>query len=172
MRILKIRLILGILLIITVFCCEGEDDLVKGLLINEFLAINDNCYMDEYGEYDDWVEIFNSNDMPIDIGGMYFSDKTSYSDPYQVSDSDSTITTIQPGDFLVLWCDGDIEQGLLHLNLKLSGNGESITLLGKDSETVIDSYTFGKQTTDVSMGRIDDDWIYFEVPTPGQANYN
>ena len=45
-----------------------------GYSINEFLASNDACYPDEVGEYDDWVELYNSSSGPIDVGGMYIAD--------------------------------------------------------------------------------------------------
>ena len=74
---------------------------------------------------------------------------------------------------MILWCDDDQEQGVLHLSKKLKASGESIILIDKDGTTVIDSLTFSSQTTDISMGRNTEDldeWIFFETPTPGSAN--
>ena len=74
---------------------------------------------------------------------------------------------------MILWCDDDQEQGVLHLSKKLKGSGESIILIDKDGATVIDSLTFSSQTTDISMGRNTEDldeWIFFETPTPGSSN--
>ncbi len=34
---------------------------------------------DDHGEYDSWMELYNKGDMPIDIGGLYFTD--SLADP-------------------------------------------------------------------------------------------
>lgn len=45
-----------------------------GLFINEFMADNDTIAADEYGEYDDWIEIYNSNSAAVDLGGMYLTD--------------------------------------------------------------------------------------------------
>ena len=56
------------------------------------------------------------------------------------------------------------------MDFKLSGNGESIILLDKDGKTVIDQYSFVKQSPDISMGKIGDDWLFIENPTPGYAN--
>ena len=72
-----------------------------------------------------------------------------------------------------IWCDDDQEQGPLHVSKKLSKGGESIILLSQDKITVIDSYTYPEQTTDISMGRDPDNvtnWIFFENPTPGSKN--
>jgi hypothetical protein len=170
MKILSIRKIIVIPLIIILFCCRGEDNLLEGLLINEFLAINDNCCMDEYDEYDDWVEIHNNSNKPVNIGGMYISDKVDDSNPYFIPESNTILTTITAKGFLVLWCDRQPEQGLLHLGFKLSGNGESIILIDRDGSTIIDGYTFPSQTADVSMGRNGEEWLFFENPTPGETN--
>jgi len=46
----------------------------EGLFINEFMADNDNVAVDEHGDYDDWIEIYNSEPTAIDLGGMYLTD--------------------------------------------------------------------------------------------------
>jgi len=83
-------------------------------------------------------------------------------------------TTINPGEYLIIWADKEPEQGILHLDdVKLSGDGEDIGLTAADGTTIIDSYTFGAQTTDVSEGRLPDGtdiWEFFTVPTPGASN--
>ena len=172
----SLKILLFILLSITLFNCEDKNDDILtgsksgGLVVNEFLAKNNACCTDENGEYDDWVEIYNGTDAPVDIGGMYFSDRRDDPDPYRIPNTDASLTTIPAEGFLVLWCDGQPEQGILHLDLKLSGDGESIVLIDKDGITVLDYYTFGPQTANVSIGRSGNDWIFFEHPTPGSPN--
>ena len=46
----------------------------QGLFVNEFMADNDNIIADEYGQYDDWFEIYNAGPAPVDLGGMYLTD--------------------------------------------------------------------------------------------------
>ena len=106
-------------------CKEEESNEISGLFINEFLASNDACCADENEEYDDWVEIYNKTESPVNIGGMYFTDKPDDDDPYKIPDSIPNKTTIPAGGFLVLWCDKDEEQGVLHLKVKLSADGGS-----------------------------------------------
>ena len=164
-----------IIALILVFssCKEEETSELSGLFINEFLASNDACCADEKGEYDDWVELYNKTESPIDIGGMYFTDKPDDDDPYKIPDSIPSKTTIPPGGFLVLWCDKDEEQGVLHLKVKLSADGESVILIDKDRVSIIDSLTFESQKTDVSMGRDPSNflqWKTFTNPTPGFPN--
>ncbi|MFC1528064.1 lamin tail domain-containing protein [Candidatus Neomarinimicrobiota bacterium] len=173
----KLKKLLFILLLFTLFCCNDKNDEIlketeaDRLVINEFLAKNNACCPDEYGEFDDWVEIYNGNNITINIGGMYFSDRRDDPDPYRIPNTDASLTTIPAYGFLVLYCDRQTEQGILHLNFKLSGNGESVVLIDKDGTTILDSYTFGTQTANVSMGRSGSStWIYFEYPTPGTTN--
>ena len=168
--------ILFILLSFTLFYCEDKNDDVlnksesEGLVINKKKKKNNACCTDENGEYDDWVEIYNGTDAPANIGGMYFSDRRDDPNPYKIPNIDASLTTIPAEGFLVLWCDEQPEQGILHLDLKLSGDGEAVVLIDKNETTVLDYYTFGPQTTNISMGRIGNDWIFFEHPTPGSSN--
>ena len=52
----------------------GSGNPASGLFINEFMADNDNIVADEYGEYEDWIELYNSGQTSVDLGGMYLSD--------------------------------------------------------------------------------------------------
>lgn len=152
-----------------------ESEVFYGLRINEILALNDQTNFDENGEYDDWIELFNDSHEAIDIGGMYVTDDLNQPDMWQIPASFPDSTTIQPGEFLLLWADKDPEQGILHLNIKLSGDGEQIGLakLTDSGFVFIDTLVFGSQTADVSYGRFPDggdDFKFFTVPSPGYEN--
>ncbi len=161
-------------------CDLGEEEITEvppaeegALVINEFLASNDFAYADEFDGFDDWVELYNGTSEAIDIGGMYFTDDPEDTEPYQIPTTDATLTTIPAGGYLVLWCDKESEQGVLHIEVKLSSDGESVVLIDSDGVTTIDSYTFDAQVTDVSMGRTTDGadtWTTFTTPTPGASN--
>ena len=141
------------------------------LVINEFMASNDATIADAAGEYDDWVEIYNTCGSSIDLGGMFLTDKVDNLDKWMFPYG----TSIDAGTFLIVWCDedGDKPQDGLHANFKLSASGEFIALVDIDTISVIDHITFGAQTTDVSYGRNTDggnEWTYFTSPTPGYSN--
>ena len=142
------------------------------LVINEFLASNDTCCTDESGEYDDYIEIHNFGTAAADIGGYIITDEIgNYDDYYQIpTGNDSTI--IEPGGFLLLWADKDSEQGVLHVEIKLSVAGEQIGLFMQDSITVIDTLTFAEQFDDISYGRYPDgsDSWHFMHPSPDTTN--
>ena len=113
--------------------------LSQSLVINEIVSSNSSIFYDEDGDTPDWVEIYNDTSDPIDIGGMYFTDTPDDDNPYQIPNTDPSVTTIPPKGYLVIWCDDDQEQGPLHVSKKLKKSGESIILLSSDKITVIDS---------------------------------
>jgi len=154
---------------------NGSGDVpVVIFFINEFLASNDTTLADEHGDFDDWIEIYNGGNIAGDIGGMYFTDDLTALMNSQIPTTYPDSTTINPGEYLIIWADKEPEQGVLHLDdVKLSGDGEDIGLIAEDGTTIIDSYTFGVQTTDISEGRLPDgtdSWTTFDVPTPGTSN--
>lgn len=159
-------------------CSTKEDTIGPGpssidLFINEFIASNESTVADEHGDYDDWFEIYNATDDSIDIGGMYVSDDVLDRKKSRIPATDPSVTTIPAGGFLLIWCDKEPTEGLLHVDFKLSGDGEAIILVEDDGVTVIDELTYTEQTTDVSYGRIvdgGDAWTSFSAPTPGASN--
>lgn len=137
------------------------------LFINEFMASNSHTIADEHGDYDDWIEIYNPEDDAIWLGDKYLTDNLAERDKWQFPD-----TYIESGEFLIIWADNDPEDGPLHTNFKLSKDGEEIGLFTSNLAT-IDEYIYGEQTTDKSEGRLpngDDNWIFFDSPTPGASN--
>jgi len=145
---------------------------VPNLYINEFMASNDSAFADEYGDYGDWIEIYNTGDSPVNIGGMYITDDLTDPTAWQIPDAQDT-TTIPAGGFLILWADKEMDKGALHVNIKLSSGGEQIGLYESDGVTSVDTLTFGAQTTDISEGRAPDgssSWLSFSQITPGAPN--
>ncbi|MED5316152.1 MAG: lamin tail domain-containing protein, partial [Candidatus Neomarinimicrobiota bacterium] len=142
---------------------------VQPVLINELLAINETMNMDEAGEYDDWIELWNYSDLQVDLSHHYLTDVYDDLEKWQFPDSG---VVIDPGEFLIIWCDDDQEQGSLHTNFKLSSGGEYLALVLPDGQTILDSITFPVQDQDVSYGRSindQDQWIYM-TPSPGASN--
>ena len=143
------------------------------IYINEFIASNDTGLTDESGDFEDWVELYNAGSSAVDIGGYYVSDDLAELNLWQIPTTSPAQTTIAAGGYLILWLDKDTDDGVLHINAKLSGSGEDIVLTTSDGVTIVDSYTYGEQMTDVSEGRITDgnsQFIFFTSPTPNTTN--
>ena len=41
------------------------------VFINEVMASNTKTLADPQGDFDDWIELFNAGDTPVDLTGMY-----------------------------------------------------------------------------------------------------
>jgi len=83
--------------------------------------------------------------------------------------------SLMPGEHLLLWADGQTEQGLTHTSFKLNKEGETIGLYDVDGATLLDSIEYGPQTRDVSYARSVDgggSWQPCPFPTPGGPNSN
>jgi hypothetical protein len=156
------------------FEIDASDEF-SGVCINEFLALNARTLTDAFGDFDDWIELYNRGPQIVDIGGLYVTDDLSEPDKWQIPATAPEATTIQPGGFLLLWADREMNQGVLHVDVKLSGDGEAIGLAQKTDHgfVMIDSLVFGPQTEDLAFGRFPDGSAEFRIlsqPTPGSAN--
>ena len=143
------------------------------LVINEFEASNSSSAQDPQGQYDDWIEIYNYGDDAIDLEGMYLTDDLSVPDKWQIHSNTRGATTIQPGGYLVIWADNNINDAGLHANFRLNTAGEEIGLFDTDGNTLIDSVIFLGQTTDISYGRYpdaSDNWQSLGDPSPTSEN--
>jgi len=117
------------------------------LVINEFMADNENTVADQDGEYDDWIEFYNKGSEEISLSGFYLSDDAADLTQWIFPD-----TTIAPEDYMIVWADNNEEQEGLHANFKLSSAGETILLTGPGQD-VIDEVAFGQQIADTTTGR-------------------
>ncbi len=140
---------------------------VAQVTINEIQADNETTLADEEGDFEDWLELYNSGPVPLDIGGYGLSDDPA--DPLAWTFPAGTI--IGPGAFLLVWTDDDDEDGPLHTNFKIDKDGEVI-VLSAPGGTLLDTVGPVAIGPDESLGRVADgsgDWFLLG-PTPGVAN--
>jgi len=138
----------------------------SGLVLNELMARNETTIADNFGEYDDWIEITNSGPDAVDLSGYYLTDDIAY--PFKFAFPD---TVIQPGEYFIVWADDDPEQGSMHAEFKLSSSGEGVYLLY--SLLLVDEVVFPALGEDVSFGRWPDAsgaWEILALATPGAPN--
>ena len=118
------------------------------VVINEFMADNENGEVDEAGETEDWLELYNNTNSPISLFGLYLSDdpanRSKWAFPSNVS--------IPANGFIIVWLDNDDLQGPLHANFKLAAGGETL-ILSDGASKVLDEITFSQQLPDVTFGR-------------------
>jgi hypothetical protein len=118
------------------------------VVINEFLTNNQNGATDEFGQKEDWLEIYNRTGNAFDLAGLQLTDKASTPNKFIFPRG----SVILPNGYLMVWLDEDGGQGLTHANFKLSNNGEFL-MLSDSNGVVYDSLSFGAQTADISFGR-------------------
>jgi len=140
------------------------------LYLNEFMADNMTTFADEFGEFDDWVEIYNAGAQPFDLTGLNLSDDFGVPDRFTFPP-----VILAPSDFLIIWCDGTPAQGQFHANFRIGAPGEQLGLFASAANgyAFIDSVSFGPQATDVSLARVPDGgpaWNPDNTPTPGASN--
>ena len=144
---------------------DGSSNTNPTIIANEFLASSETCCGTEiFGSAEDFVELYNYGNAPVNIGGWGFSD--SEGEVATVAPD----TTIPAGGYLILWYTGETN-GFPEIDAKLSSGGESI--YGEDSSgAAVFSVSFDAQDEDVSYGRYpdgSDTWQQMN-PTPGTSN--
>ena len=135
------------------------------IVINELMAINDNVVQSEYGEFADWIELYNNTNSTITTNDLFISDDTINLQKWNLPNS-----SIPPDGYLILWADEKSEQGGLHTNFRLSNSGEKIVLSNAIMQ-IIDSISFPSQSTNVSYARIPNGVGSFVYNTPS-FSYN
>ncbi len=139
---------------------------VEDLILNELMAGNDTTIADSYGEFDDWLEITNTGSSAISLAGYYLTDDMAFPEKFAFPD-----ILIQPGEYMIVWADKDSEQGSLHAEFKLDGDGEEVYLM--QGSVIVDWISYPEIDDDVSWGRwpdLADLWALQAYPTPGAEN--
>jgi hypothetical protein len=143
------------------------------VLINEFSAANYQVIADNFGEYEDWIELYNAGSAAVDLSGYHLSDRADEPTKWPIPAG----TSIGAGGFLRFWCSGrDLVSGShYHTNFKVTQtrNREGIYFnspagLSLDSNGIAVPNQRGH-----SWGRFPDgaaDWVVFTSSSPGAAN--
>ena len=118
---------------------------------------------------EDFVELYNPEQQPVNLGGLYLTDNP-IGDPTR--HRIAPLSFIGSADHRVFKADGDAAKGADHLDFRLSSEQGLIALLDQSLE-VIDSIAYGPQKTDISQGRAPDaaeSFAFFTPPTPDAPN--
>tara|TARA_B100002051_G_scaffold208370_1_gene199428 strand:+ start:37 stop:1488 length:1452 start_codon:yes stop_codon:yes gene_type:complete len=142
------------------------------IAINEILASNNGCCLDEYGENNHYIELYNFGNDTVDVAGFFLTNDVNDYNNYSQIQTGSDSTKIAPGEFLLIWSDDTPTQGILHLDALLSNTGGQLALYGQDTSTIVDLMSYSIQAPDMAYAREQDgggDWMYMD-PTPGLSN--
>lgn len=131
------------------------------ITINEFMASNEHTVANQDGEYDDWIELYNSSLADVNISGYFLSDNPDNPAKYELPEG----TIIKARGILIIWADENGKQVGLHANFKLSAAGESLLLLSRDT-LQLERIDYGVQVADISYARMPDGSGSFQMATP------
>ncbi len=143
----------------------GTPAVVSELLINEVMTRNDGAWVDERGETDDYVELFNSGTASLNLADFWLSDA-------QGAAVRLPEVTVAGGEFILLFADDDPEQGPLHLPFKLSSDGDRLSLTDSHG-AIVDDVVIPPLPANVSLLRLPDGASDFTTciwASPGVAN--
>ncbi len=120
--------------------------------LSEFLASNDRILADEDGEFNDWVELYNDENIPVNLDGWYITDSASNLRKWRIP-----AVTIPAKGFLIVFCSDKnraVPGSPLHTSFKLSAAGEYLALVRPDGVTRATEYApmFPPQIADTSYG--------------------
>ena len=132
----------------------------SSLVINEVMANNQTTVMDETGDYDDWIELYNTTSTPISTNGLLFSDNQQNLDKWDLPN-----VVINPNSYFIIWADEDGNTGDNHANFKLSNLGEQLILSNSDS-SVVDAEFIYPQLDDIAYARSPNGTGSFTMLTP------
>jgi Lamin Tail Domain len=128
--------------------------------ISEWLANAQVLYKE------DWVELHNSNSLPVLLSGMTITDNE-IGDP--LAHTFGPLSFIGANGYLKFVADGNPAAGPDHLNFSLDAESEQLALY--DGTRQIDLAIFGPQTVDHSQSRTATGTpVFYELPTGGFAN--
>jgi len=119
---------------------------------------------------DDWLELYNTDPLPVALAGLYLTD-----DPSIVGRTNTLIrpfSYIAPGGFALFRASGNYNLGFNHTRFKISQFGETLRLLSP-SFLILDEVNLGPQVANGAQGRFPDgaaEIVAMATPTPGGPN--
>ena len=144
------------------------------IVINEFSAANYDSFQDNYGEYHDWIEIYNNSSNSIDLDGWYLSDKASNLTKWQFPAS----FILGANTTALIYCSGrdELIGGIAHTNFKITQTkGNEVFVISDPSSNIIDSITVVPHQKTHSRGRDVNggtNWSVFTITSSPGTNNN
>jgi hypothetical protein len=143
------------------------------VIVNEFSAANLDGLTDNYGEHEDWIELYNAGTSTVDLAGYFLSDNINNSDKWPIPAG----VNIAPGEFLIIFAsDRDEVSGFnnVHAGFKLTQTQQEYIALFDPQENLVDAVQILQPNqANHSTGRLSDgslEWGVFQNPSPGGPN--
>ena len=140
------------------------------VVINEFSCANNSTLADNYGEYEDWIELYNSGASVIDLTGYHLSDNPANPTKWPIPSG-----SINPGGYRIFFASkrNIVVGGASHTNFKLKQTIGETLVFADQLGVIVDSITIRPNQLNHSTGRTTNaaaTWSVFTTPTPNAAN--
>lgn len=135
---------------------------VEDLEFSEVLVLNVATSVDQAGDADAWVELYNPGPGLLNLAGLGLSDDVN--DPLQWTLPD---VNLDDGEYLIVWLDGETAEGDLHSSFVFASGS---LVLSDVNGVVFDQIDVPTLEADESYGRVDGVDQVLDRPTPGAAN--
>ena len=158
--------------LISVFLAFLHSNLLGQIVINEFSASNFDSHQDNYGEYEDWIELYNTSNSDVDLNGWYLTDKPNNPTKWQFPSS----FIVSANSVAIIYCSGldEINGGVAHSNFKITQTKfNEVFVLSDASGSVVDSISVVPAQKSHSRGRDingGSTWSLFTTATPNANN--
>ncbi len=140
---------------------DGETpELWNTIVISEVVSSNISIVADEFGDFDDYIELYNPRDSAVDLSGWGLSDVLG-----SVKFVFPAPCPLLPDSVLLIWCDGEAEEGDFHADFRISAFGEWVGLYDGDM-SIVDSRSVPALSGDQALLRGASGWI-IGTPSPG-----
>lgn len=110
----------------------------RGLRINEVMVVNDSSVVDDFGQRNAWVELYNSTFAPLEISSVYLTNDRDNNKKYPVPLGDVN-TEIPARQHVLFWADDQPNKGTFHMNFTLTpGEDNYIAIYDANGLSLID----------------------------------
>ncbi len=123
------------------------------VIINEYSVSNLTGYLDNYDTAEDWIELYNTSNSSVDIGGYFLSDDNTNPNKWEIPSG----TTISANGYRTFWASGrdEVSSGNYHTNFKLKQSIDSpeYVVFSDPSSNIINEFQLEITQLEHSRGR-------------------
>jgi len=157
------------LMVISLFLSSSA---ICQVIINEYSASNLRMFSDNYGKYEDWIELYNRGNNDVDISGWHLSDKKDKPKKWKIPSG----TIIPQKGYLVFWASGRdvVSDTDFHTNFKFTqSDKDEFVVLANSAGFILESYPLVITKLHHSVAKSpneNNNWKICKAPTPGKPN--
>ena len=133
------------------------------------MSLNNSTIMDKFGDYPDWIELYNKSNFSINLHNYCLSDDAEELDKWKFPE-----ISISSNSYLLIFASGKniLDTTELHANFKISSSGENL-FLSNSLGNIIDQIDPVSLMEDETYGCLPDGSdirIKLAIPTPRNSN--